>query len=150
MNNPDDTYNKQGNYTDSDRDNYPVKFDAGQLMTYGDHYSEESFWEKILSIAKKAGRKLIYAALLLYYSLCSNTVSTVDKALIIGSLGYFILPFDIVPDFIPMVGYVDDLAALIYALKKVYDRITPDIENRARRKVTELFGTVDESDFKLF
>jgi uncharacterized membrane protein YkvA (DUF1232 family) len=140
----------QDNQSDSESKNLPVKFNEGQLVKYGDSYDEESFWEKIKKVAKMAGCKLVYAALLLYYALCSNTVSTADKALIIGSLGYFILPFDLIPDFIPMVGYVDDLAALVFTVKKVYDNITPEISARARQKVTELFGTVDESDFKLF
>ncbi len=34
------------------------------------------------------------------------------KALIIGAIGYIVLPVDLVPDFIPVVGYADDLASV--------------------------------------
>ena len=51
---------------------------------YEQHYNESSFWNKILSMAKKAGLKLIYLALLLYYTLESRNVSKTDKAIIIG------------------------------------------------------------------
>ena len=33
------------------------------------------------------------------------------KALIIGAIGYIVLPFDLIPDMVPVVGYGDDLAS---------------------------------------
>ena len=40
--------------------------------------------------------------------------------LITGCLGYFILPIDLIPDFIPIAGYTDDVAGMIFAIKKMY------------------------------
>ena len=34
------------------------------------------------------------------------------KALIIGAIGYILLPLDLIPDFVPVVGYTDDLASV--------------------------------------
>ena len=53
------------------------------LQKYKDRFTQKGFVEKISKIAKRAGAKLIYAALLLYYTLDSNKVSIKDKAIII-------------------------------------------------------------------
>ena len=33
------------------------------------------------------------------------------KALIVGAIGYIVLPIDLIPDMVPLVGYADDLAS---------------------------------------
>ena len=107
-------------------------------------------WNKIKNVAQKAGVKVVYAVLLLYYISTDENVSAGDKAKIYGALGYFILPIDLIPDITPGIGYTDDMAALLWALKAVWDNITPDIERKAKEKLHEWFGTIRESDLKLF
>lgn len=111
---------------------------------YSSYYSESDLWSKIKSVAKKAGVKVIYAALLLYYVLDSPDVSKADKAKIYGALGYFILPIDLIPDVIPVVGYSDDLAALLWALHAAWSNVTPEIKAKAMYKLQEWFGYVEE------
>ena len=84
------------------------------FMSYASKFSASDFVDKISRIAKRAGAKLVYAALILYYTLQSDNVSKTDKALIIGALGYMISPLDAIPDAIPIVGLTDDLAVLLY------------------------------------
>jgi uncharacterized membrane protein YkvA (DUF1232 family) len=110
---------------------------------YQKHYSDEDFWNKVKSVAKKAGGKVIYVALLLYYVLKSPSVSSQDKLLIIGALGYFILPADLIPDFITVAGFTDDFAALYACYKTVKNNITPEIEQQATKTFRDWFG--DES-----
>lgn len=110
---------------------------------YQKHYNESAFWDKIANVAKKAGGKVIYCALLLYYVLMSPSVPSSEKLIIIGALGYFILPVDLIPDFIPVAGYTDDLAALIACYNKVKANITPEIEQQAKSKYNEWFGNSD-------
>ena len=86
------------------------------FMSYRDRFSNNGFIEKISRIAKRAGIKLVYVALILYYTLESDKVSVKDKAIIIGALGYLISPLDVVPDAIPIAGLGDDLAVLLYVL----------------------------------
>ena len=105
---------------------------------YSSNYSESGFWNKILSCAGKAGREIVKNALVLYYAL--PYTSAQKKALIIGALGYLILPIDLVPDFIPVVGFGDDAAALLAALKTAKTSATPEVYAQAERKLKELFG----------
>ena len=118
--------------------------------SYGCYFSNSGLWNKVKSVAQKAGVKVVYAVLLLYYVTIDENVSAGDKANIYVSLGYFILPIDFIPDITLGVGYADDMAALLWALKAVWDNITPDIERKAKAKLHEWFGTIRESDLKLF
>ena len=116
-----------------------------ELTRYQKHYSEESLADKIAKVAKKAGIKVIYAALLLYYVLKSHQTPKKDRNKILGALGYFILPFDLIPDWIPVVGFTDDLAALTWALYAVSKNVTPEVKALAKAKLHDWFGDYDEA-----
>ena len=109
------------------------------FMNYSNKFSKRDFVEKIARIAKGAGAKLVYAALILYYKLQSDKVSATNKAMIIGALGYLISPLDVVPDAIPIAGLADDLGVLVFVLKKVWTDIDPDIQVKARQRLTKWF-----------
>lgn len=109
------------------------------FMSYANKFSQTEFAEKIARIAKRAGAKLVYAALILYYTLQSDKVSKADKAIIIGALGYMISPLDVIPDAIPIAGLTDDLAVLLYVLKKVWTGIDPEIVEQAKSKLSRWF-----------
>ena len=116
------------------------------IEKYQDRYNEQDFAAKITKAAKKAGIKVIYLALLLYYVLKSPKVKMADKGKIWGALGYFILPIDFIPDFIPVAGYTDDLAALLWAFYAVAKNVTPEIETQAKKKLHDWFGDYDENE----
>ena len=109
------------------------------FMNYANKFSQTDFTEKIARIAKRAGSKLVYAALILYYTLQSDKVSAANKAMIIGALGYLISPLDVVPDDIPIAGLADDLGVLIFVLKKVWTDIDPSIQERSKEKLSKWF-----------
>lgn len=109
------------------------------FMSYKDKFTESGFVEKISRIAKRAGAKLVYAALILYYTLESDKVSYKDKAIILGALGYLISPLDVMPDAIPIVGLGDDIAVLVYVLKKVWGEVSEDIKGKAHAKLSQWF-----------
>ena len=111
-----------------------------EIEKYQENYSESGLQRKIKSVARWAGAKVMYAVLLLYYVLQSPTISKADKGKIYGALGYFILPTDLVVDFLPIVGYSDDLAALMIALHAVASNITPEVKAQARTKLSKWFG----------
>ena len=109
------------------------------FMSYKDKFTESGFADKISRVAKRAGAKLVYAALVLYYTLESDKVSRKDKAIIIGALGYLISPLDVVPDAIPIVGLGDDLGVLIFVLKKVWGEVSDDVKEKAHGKLSKWF-----------
>lgn len=107
-------------------------------------FEELTFWEKVAEMAKKAGLKVIYAALLLYYVMMAESTSIKDKTLIASALAYFVSPIDIIPDFLPGIGYTDDLVILLFVLKTVRDNVTDEIKNQAKAKLGDWFKTIDE------
>ena len=116
------------------------------FMSYANKFSQSEFVEKISRIAKRAGSKLVYAALILYYTLQSDRVSKTDKAIIIGALGYMISPLDVIPDAIPIAGLTDDFAVLMYVLKKVWTDIDPTIIEQAKEKLYKWFDEEEICD----
>lgn len=109
------------------------------FMSYSNKFTNSEFIEKISRIAKRAGAKMIYAALVLFYTLQSDKISVKDKAIIIGALGYLISPLDVIPDAIPIAGLGDDLAVLIYVLNKVWGNVSEDVKNKAKEKLSKWF-----------
>lgn len=112
---------------------------------YRDYFNDSDLWEKIKKVAKKAGIKVVYAALVLYYLTTEGDIPIKEKVLIYGALGYFILPIDMIPDSLLVLGFTDDFAALGYALYTASKYVTPDIEAKAEAKLREWFGDFDRT-----
>jgi uncharacterized membrane protein YkvA (DUF1232 family) len=115
------------------------------IAQYQEHYSESGLFAKIGKVCKKAGIKAIYYVLLLYYVLMDGNTSLKDKGIIIGALGYFILPIDLIPDFIPAAGFADDITALTACLHTVKANITPAVRKKALQKLSDWFVDIDYS-----
>ncbi len=96
--------------------------------THAPDYNDDGFWSKLTNFALAAGRDLVDLALQLYYALQSPATPAWAKAVIVAALGYFISPIDVIPDFIPVVGYADDLGVLVAAVGTVATYITPEIK----------------------
>lgn len=121
--------------------------DEETVLNNSKHYSEDGLWNKIKKYSKKAGSTAVYVVLLLYYVLQKDEVPKKNKAIIIGALGYFILPLDLIPDLAVGVGYTDDLGALLAALWQVSMYIDDDVKNQAKEKLKNWFGDgVDTAD----
>lgn len=109
-----------------------------EIKKYEGNYSDSGFWGKLAKFALKIGEPVVYNALLLFYLLKSPNCPVQQKALILGALGYLILPADLIPDFLPG-GFTDDAAAITKVIEVVINNITPEIENQAREKLAEWF-----------
>ena len=119
------------------------------IKEYEKQYSEEKFWSKVTIVAKKAGIKVIYMALLLYYALDSTSLSVKDRALIIGALGYFILPLELVSDLMPAIGFLDDAAILLAIVKLLIVGIDNKVVALAKGKLSQWYGGFDESEIQI-
>ncbi|MCQ2282885.1 MAG: DUF1232 domain-containing protein [Bacteroidales bacterium] len=116
------------------------QFSKSNASEYAQHYSDGEVINKLNTSKWGIGRKLYYNVLLLWYVLKEPSTPASSKAIIVGALGYFILPLDVIPDFIPALGFTDDAAAIAIALKTVSDNITPEIRRKAEQQVNKSFN----------
>jgi curved DNA-binding protein CbpA len=91
-----------------------LRFTRGR--NFGESINDEVFWKKMdraYPALKKALENVRELYALFKDSVKGNyKLHPANVALIGGGLLYFILPADLIPDFIPIVGYLDDLAVL--------------------------------------
>ena len=113
---------------------------------YEKNFSDEGFWEKIAGGFKSAGVEVVYKAAQLYYVIKKPEVPMHIKATIVATLGYFILPIDVIPDFIPIVGFSDDLAAIIAALMMAALYVDEEVKRQAKEVVDKFFGPGTSKD----
>jgi len=114
------------------------------LQTYADKFSELNFWDKIKTAFAKAGKEVVNKTLVLYYSLMDKDTPAWAKTVIIGALGYFISPIDLTPDFLPAIGYTDDLTVLISAFGTVASSVKEEHKTKAGEILNKYFGQKDE------
>jgi uncharacterized membrane protein YkvA (DUF1232 family) len=113
--------------------------DFSKQNIYSRHFNEKSFWEKIKNYGSTAGRKVVEPALIMYYCLKDKDTPLKIKLIIIGALGYFILPTDAIPDLSPLIGFSDDLGALLtaYEMAKAYTK--PEHREKAEEQLSKWF-----------
>ncbi len=59
--------------------------------------------------------------------LLDRRVSTLDKALVAGAIAYVVSPLDLIPDFIPFIGEVDDVFVMMLALQRLVSHAGHDV-----------------------
>ena len=115
-------------------------YDFTNLEKFSKHFTNEEFWTKVKKYAQNVGIEGLRHALRLWYALDNPSIPGKTKAIIYGALGYFILPVDIIPDIIPVVGYGDDIAALAAAVAVAGFYIDQDVKDKAEHKLHDWFG----------
>lgn len=98
--------------------------------------NERDFWTAIRKAAKKLAGKAIRQLLLAWNVMCDPKTPFGAKAIIGGALAYFVLPLDLIPDFLPS-GYVDDLAALAAVWRVVAEHLNDDHRRQADQTLCE-------------
>ncbi|MGY3531399.1 uncharacterized membrane protein YkvA (DUF1232 family) [Bradyrhizobium embrapense] len=88
------------------------------------------FWIKF----KKVVARLPFAEDLLaaYYCAFDRQTPRHVQAALLGAIAYFILPFDFIPDMLPVLGFTDDAAVLATAIRMVANHIKPEHREAAR------------------
>lgn len=105
-----------------------------------EYYSNKKFINKLSKYGLKLGFKTLHGAATLYSALKSDKVPQQTKLMIVGVLGYFILPTDLVADFLPVVGLADDAIIILKAITSIYSSITDEMKEEAHQMLQKVFG----------
>jgi uncharacterized membrane protein YkvA (DUF1232 family) len=116
------------------------------MADFQEKYSDKDFWKKLQQFSIQAGKEVVEKALILYFAAQRPETPLWAKTTIYSALAYLILPTDAIPDFIPLVGYADDLSTLIAAATAIAMSITPEVKKAAKQKVHEWFGDNDATE----
>lgn len=106
-------------------------------------YSGPALWRTLKKLAFSAGRKTLLSALILFYCLKDRDTPTWARGVIVGALGYLILPTDLVPDMIPGAGFGDDWGTIVVALGTVAAYIKDEHKAKAKAQVDRIFQSPD-------
>jgi uncharacterized membrane protein YkvA (DUF1232 family) len=111
-------------------------FAGAERMARDEETVRRGFWRK----ARKFAARLPFVEDLLaaYYCAFDRDTPMQVKAALLGALAYFVLPFDVMPDVMPMLGFADDAAVLATALRLVASHLRPEHREAAKRAMARL------------
>jgi uncharacterized membrane protein YkvA (DUF1232 family) len=94
-----------------------------------------NFWPKFRKVAAQIpfAEDLVAA----YFCALDRDTPHQVRAVLFGALAYFIMPFDVAPDMLLLLGFADDAAVLAGALRLVTAHITPAHREAARMALTD-------------
>jgi uncharacterized membrane protein YkvA (DUF1232 family) len=112
---------------------HSVGFEPADELAKDRDSVRKQFWSKL----KRLAVKLPFAEDLLaaYYCAFDRQTPRHVQAALLGAIAYFVLPFDFVPDMLPILGFTDDAAVLATALRMVATHITPDHRAAAKAAI---------------
>jgi uncharacterized membrane protein YkvA (DUF1232 family) len=92
------------------------------------------FWRKLKRLGMTLPLLVPFAEDLLaaYYCAFDRKTPRHVQLALAGALAYFVMPFDSIPDLVPMLGFSDDAAVLAAAIKLVSNHITDQHRAAAR------------------
>ena len=115
--------------TDADVPN-PTAVQLPATIARNEKIVDRDFWTKLRKVAGKIPFAEDAAAA--YFCAVDPTTPSKVKATLFAALAYFVMPFDVVPDFLAGVGFTDDAAVIAMALSLVAKNIRPEHRARAR------------------
>lgn len=100
---------------------------------------EKRVRRKFWATAKKAARQIPFMEDVVagYYCALDTNTPTRVRGIMLAALAYFVLPFDVIPDFLAGFGFTDDIAVLMTALSAVHSHITPAHRLAAKRALSD-------------
>jgi uncharacterized membrane protein YkvA (DUF1232 family) len=117
---------------------YSVGFEPADRLAEDPENLRRRFWRKL----RRVVAKLPFAEDLLaaYYCAFDKQTPRHVQAALLGAIAYFILPFDFIPDMLPVLGFTDDAAVLATAIRLVAAHITPEHREAARARLKRGIG----------
>lgn len=109
-------------------------FERAEKLAKDPERVRRNFWIKF----KRVAAKLPFAEELLaaYYCAFDRQTPRHVQAAILAALAYFVLPFDFLPDMLPVFGFTDDAAVLATTIRMVASHITPEHREAAHAALT--------------
>jgi uncharacterized membrane protein YkvA (DUF1232 family) len=100
---------------------------------------EEGIRRDLWAKLKRVGRRIPFAEDLVAAYFCTLDPATPrrEKLLLLGAIAYFVMPFDAVADFLPIVGFADDAALIAAAITQVAGSITEAHREKAREALRD-------------
>ena len=117
-----------------------------KVEKYHKYFNKEMLFNKIIAFSGKAGTNILFYALILYFLMTDTDIPMRTRLIFLAALGYFILPTDLISDFLPGLGFTDDLSFMIYAMTQGTDHITPELKSKAKSKLANLVGNKNKKD----
>ena len=109
---------------------------ATDRMARDEDTVRRGFWRKLKRFAAQLPFAEDLAAA--YYCAFDRDTPLQVKAALVGALAYFVLPFDFIPDMLPILGYTDDAAVLATAIRLVAGSLKPMHREAARKAIERL------------
>jgi uncharacterized membrane protein YkvA (DUF1232 family) len=109
---------------------YSASFEPADRLAEDRDTLRKRFWLKLKQVAAKL--PFLEDLLAAYYCAFDKQTPRHVQAALLGAIAYFILPFDFIPDMLPVLGYTDDAAVLATAIRLVASHITDDHREAAR------------------
>lgn len=97
---------------------------------------ERDFWQKLKATARKI--PFIDDLTAVYFCAVDPMTPLQVKVILYGALAYFVMPFDLVPDFMALIGFADDAAVLYAAVRAVLPHLKPQHRIRAKEALDRL------------
>jgi uncharacterized membrane protein YkvA (DUF1232 family) len=99
---------------------------------------EAGFWRKVRRLVGRV--PFLEEAVAAYYCATDSATPTRVRGVLIAALAYFVIPTDLIPDFIASVGFTDDAAVLLTAIQAVAPHIKDGHREQAREALRRLSG----------
>jgi uncharacterized membrane protein YkvA (DUF1232 family) len=117
-------------FEETEMSDFSAGFEPADRLAEDRESVRRRFWIKL----KKVAARLPFTEDLLaaYYCAFDRETPRHVQAALLGALAYFILPFDFIPDMLPVLGFTDDAAVLATAIRLVASHITDDHRAAAR------------------
>jgi uncharacterized membrane protein YkvA (DUF1232 family) len=96
----------------------------------------QKFWRKLKQ--EVATVPFLEDLLTAHYCAFDRNTPLHVKAVLLGAIVYFVVPDDLVPDYLPIIGYADDAVVFGMAFKMMSSHIKPEHREAARRMVARL------------
>ena len=106
------------------------------VLSRNEESVKQRFWPKLARVLANVPFAEDVAAA--YYCAFDPRTPLRAKGILLAALAYFIMPFDVVPDFILGLGFTDDMAVLLTALNVIRIHMTPEHRDRAREALDRI------------